>query len=187
MAATQCKSMGMGIDIDIFNIEKDILVTLPELEQQFESKDIIKVLVPRLKSYEEVIDYYNQNKPLKWEPLSKLNRAEGGFQIALSPIELDKHIKYLESRFGNNLIDENDEIKQLRWSNGMLRSNYHMGFTKEETMLLYKALQNSLGKEYVILESLDKLEKYSNINSTVNSKDYLISIPINTLKNINEL
>ena len=174
MAATQCK---------IINIKKDIIIETPNLETQFIPKDTIKVLAPRLKSYEEVIDYYNQHKPLEWEPLSKLNRSEGGFQIALSPIELEKHIKYLESRYGNNLIDENDEIKQLRWSKGMLHSNYHMGFTNEETMLLYEALQNSLGKEYVILESLDKLEKYSNINST----DYLISMPINTLKNINEL
>ena len=34
-------------------------------------------------SYDAVVKQYNKNKPSDWQPLAKLDRIEGGFQIDL--------------------------------------------------------------------------------------------------------
>lgn len=90
----------------------------------------IKVLVDRI-DYEPVLDYYNSNKSEDEEPLERLDRAEGGFKIAITE-KKNKH------------IDENLKIRQLRWSMGQLLSMEYIGFTEKQTMLLYESLLHAL-------------------------------------------
>lgn len=101
----------------------------------------IRVLVDTIK-YQPVLDYYNANKPEDEEPLEILDRAEGGFQIQI-PLMKGK------------MVDSNQKIRQLRWSNRKLVSqvgiNYYIGFTEKQTMMLFEALVYALGGN-VILE-----------------------------------
>lgn len=84
--------------------------------------------------YASVIDHYNAHKPVDEEPLERLDRTEGGFQIQLVEMK-------------NRFVDENLKIRQLRWANGYLVSGFHIGFTEKQTMLLYEALIYSYGIE----------------------------------------
>jgi hypothetical protein len=69
---------------------------------------------------------------------------------------LKKKTSYLtwkkEHGFGT-LCDNNDMIRQMRWTgNGYLGFPYYCtGFTPEQTQLLFKALQQSLSKNLVIM------------------------------------
>jgi hypothetical protein len=83
-------------------------------------------------NYASVIAYYNANKPADEEPLERLDRFEGGFQIQIESMK-------------NTPIDSNLKIRQLRWSRGCLLSGYHIGFTEKQTLLLYEALVHSYG------------------------------------------
>lgn len=90
----------------------------------------------------KVINYYNQNKKDTDNPLKKLDRSEGGFEI-----ELNKSINIFIG-----LSNPNNKIKQLRWTNKRLLSGIYHDFNNLEKELLYNALCNVFGKEYVILE-----------------------------------
>lgn len=92
--------------------------------------------------YEPVCSYYNLNKPKNWNPIEKLNRIEGGFCIK----------RNIENQTGK-LRDENEKIKQLRWSNKkLIVPTGWYGFTKEEEKLLYDSLCFIYGSETVLLE-----------------------------------
>ena len=78
----------------------------------------IRVLSPTV-NYEEVLTHYNANKPEDEEPLERLDRFEGGFQIQI-PSMKDK------------IVDANKKIRQLRWSNGRLVSGFYTGFTEKQ-------------------------------------------------------
>ena len=103
----------------------------------------IKVLAETLAcGYGPICDFYNANKPDDSMPISQLRRAEGGFEINFTPQEKQDRIDWLKSR--GSLYDNNDTIRQLRWSNGKLTSQGYIGFTEEQTQLLFKALQNTV-------------------------------------------
>ena len=107
----------------------------------------IQVLVDTLSGgYEPILTYYNANKSEKWNPLRQLEVAEGGFEIELNAEELKHSLKWSTA-----LTDRNDEVKQLRWNHGRLSSCGYNGFNEEETELLFKSLQHSLGEDKVIL------------------------------------
>jgi hypothetical protein len=90
--------------------------------------------------YGPICDYYNANKPADWMPISELRRAEGGFEIELTPNEKKCSLDW-NKRMGF-LSNNNDEIRQLRWNgNGVLKTNSSIGFTEEQTELLFKSLQ----------------------------------------------
>ena len=102
----------------------------------------IKVLVDTIE-YQPVLDYYNANKPEHEEPLEKLDRFEGGFQIQIPSMK-------------NKPVDENLKIRQLRWSSGRLVSqfgwNIYIGFTEKQTVMLYEALVHALGGNVILEE-----------------------------------
>jgi hypothetical protein len=80
--------------------------------------------------YNKVLNYYNSNKSENDQPLEKLDRCEGGFMI-----------KKENSSLFSSKNDENDSIKQLRWSTKYLvpYKNYS-SFSEAEEELLYKSL-----------------------------------------------
>jgi len=101
----------------------------------------IKVLIDEIenKQIQEIVDYYNSNKQPHEEPLEILNRCEGGFKIQIS---------YMK----NQMCNENDKIKQLRWHKKYLTSQTYIDFTYKEKKLLFEALVNVLGRDNVSLE-----------------------------------
>ena len=99
----------------------------------------IKVLVDTIK-YQPVLDYYNANKPEDEEPLERLDRFEGGFQIQIPSMK-------------NKSVGENSKIRQLRWSRGRLVSYFGLiGFTEKQTVMLYEALVHALGGNVILEE-----------------------------------
>jgi hypothetical protein len=100
----------------------------------------IKVLVDSINkdTFQKILDYYNSNKPSDEEPLERLDRCEGGFQIKIAS---KKDI----------ICDENEKIRQLRWSKGYLLPMFYIGFTEKQEILLYEALVYGLNGN-VILE-----------------------------------
>jgi hypothetical protein len=101
---------------------------------------ILKVLVDSInkETFQNILDFYNSNKPEDEEPLERLDRTEGGFQIKLKGMQ-------------DKMIDENEKIRQVRWSNGRLVSGFYLGFTEKQYMLLYESLVYGLGGN-VLLE-----------------------------------
>jgi len=101
----------------------------------------IKVLVDEIdnEKIQKVLDYYNSNKLDDEEPLQTLDRCEGGFKIQIS---------YMK----NQMCNENDKIKQLRWHKKYLTSQAYIDFKYKEKMLLFEALVNVLGRDSVSLE-----------------------------------
>ena len=91
----------------------------------------IKVFAPTV-NYEAVLNYYNANKPEDEEPLERLDRMEGGFQIQIPEMK-------------NRSVDANRKVRQLRWVNGGLCAWPYVGFTDKQTVLLYEALFHSYG------------------------------------------
>ena len=124
---------------------------LAESSRKQQKMSTIQVLPETLKGgYKPICDYYNANKPADWAPLSKLQRAEGGFEIYLTQEELKSSLEW-NKRMGI-LSDNNDCIRQLRWvGKGFLKSEFNIGFTKEQTELLFQALQHSLGQDQVLM------------------------------------
>ena len=98
----------------------------------------IKVLVDSIshENIQKVLDYYNQNKSVDDEPLERLDRYEGGFQICLPDMK-------------DVICDSNNKIKQLRWHRGYLVSSFYIGFNDNEVDLLYKSLGHVLGQDTV--------------------------------------
>ena len=101
----------------------------------------VKVFVDEIdnETIQKVLDYYNSNKLDDEEPLQILNRCEGGFKIQIS---------YMK----NQMCNENDKIKQLRWHKKYLTSQVYIDFKYKEKMLLFEALVNVLGRDNVSLE-----------------------------------
>jgi hypothetical protein len=89
--------------------------------------------------FQRVLDHYNHIKPSHHMDLEKLDRCEGGFQIALNVDELDP----------SDDMDANRRIKQLRWKNRRLDPMRYMGFTQEETLHLYQSLVHVFGDAFV--------------------------------------
>ena len=97
--------------------------------------------------YERIIDHYNIIKPNHYLVLERLDRCEGGFQIALNEYELT----LIEtSLYCTN--DRNYKIKQLRWNRRRLDPYIFIGFNHEETMLLYQSLIHVFGGSDVVLD-----------------------------------
>lgn len=95
----------------------------------------IKVLVPTI-DYDSVIIYYNIHKNENDQPLERLDRAEGGFQIKKNE-EIDS-------------FNSNDKIRQLRWSRKCLVSHYpYDSFTKLEELLLFQSIKSVLGDNVI--------------------------------------
>lgn len=91
--------------------------------------------------YEKIIKKYNEIKPETWQPLQRLPRAEGGFQLEI----LEK--QDIKCR------NQNQKIKQLRWDKKCLVPyQYYLGFNHRETELLYHAMKSVFG-ENVTLEN----------------------------------
>ena len=108
----------------------------------------IKVLTDTLKAgYGPIIKFYNENKPMGAMELRKLDRSEGGFELSLNAEQLKSQKDWHNRMF----LDDNETIKQLRWSRGRLESGCYIGFNEEETALLFRALQHSLGAESVVM------------------------------------
>ena len=93
-------------------------------------------------NYEKVIAEYNGNKPAAWHSIRKAGVYEGGFEI---PLPSEECI---------GAWDENECVKQLRWSNGLLYHFGHRGFNQAETKLLFDALGKVYGFDTV--EMVDK-------------------------------
>jgi len=89
-------------------------------------------------SMQQILNHYNSLKLETDEPLELLDRAEGGFKIKITKMK-------------NVLCDENEKIKQLRWDKQRLVSNYFIGFTEKEELLLFESLITVL-KENVELQ-----------------------------------
>jgi hypothetical protein len=88
--------------------------------------------------YDKVLNYYNSNKSEGEQPLEKLDRCEGGFMI--------------KKENSSSFCDENDKIKQLRWSRKFLvpYKNYS-SFSNDEETLLFQSLIHVFGKDNIIL------------------------------------
>lgn len=99
---------------------------------------LIKVLVDRI-SYADVLEYYNSHKPEDEEPLQILDRFEGGFKIDIPHLKDDKSLY------------PNSKIRQLRWWCGFLKSAGFIGFTENQTVILYESLVHALGENNVLL------------------------------------
>ena len=102
-------------------------------------------VLPETIKYEPILDYYNSHKQEGEPPLQRLDRAEGGFKIDLPEEEWEK-----DPWLG--FINENDKIRQLRWSReGYLISCGYKSFTAKQGMLLYEALVYCLPPGSVVL------------------------------------
>lgn len=109
----------------------------------------IRVLVLTM-NYQAVCEWYNANKEKHWNPLERLNRAEGGFQIKLN----DPVCCCIPESNPNNYI------KQLRWSNRRLIIPTGMyGFNSMELELLFKAMINIYGEDNIFLEKDEYIPK----------------------------
>lgn len=124
--------------------------------EEIERIPVIKFIIDKLKGgYQPVLDYYNLNKPEGSARLCRADVGEGGFAIHLTEEEM-KNIRkhdYYDDDYDDYNDDYNSTVRQLRFGGfgSTLTSDYHMGFTREETLLLFKALESSLGVGQVIL------------------------------------
>ena len=98
----------------------------------------IKVLLDTIDhdDFQRILDYYNTHKSVNDEPLERLQRYEGGFQISIPNMK-------------DAMCDANLKIKQLRWNKGCLVSNMFYGFDDNEEELLFNSLVHVLGQENV--------------------------------------
>ena len=121
---------------------------MTDIEKPYVKVPYIKVLVPIIdaETYEKICNHYNNNKEAEETPIQRLDRAEGGFKIELPP---DKW--KIDPRFG--FADENEKIRQMRWSNGRLVTSGYVDFTRKQYMLLYESLVAVLHAGSVILEN----------------------------------
>lgn len=94
----------------------------------------VKVNVIKTNENQEIIEKYNELKPLTWPPLEILQRAEGGFQIEIPE---KKNIR---------CANQNDKIKQLRWMDkALVCRGCYTTFNEKELQLLYRAMHSVLG------------------------------------------
>ncbi len=103
----------------------------------------IHVLTDKLQGgYQPILDFYNQNKPSEWAVLRKAGACEGGFECDLPSKEI---------RNNTYLCDTNSLVQQVRWSRGKLVKMSYIGLGAEQTKLLFRALQHSLGQDKVVM------------------------------------
>lgn len=109
----------------------------------------IKVSFTSFPSYAPVLQWYNEHKPARWQPIEEAGICEGGFQVPLTSAELDT----LRQRY---MLDPNDYVRQLEWHRGTLRPHHgHATLRSEEVALLGKALQAVFGEDKVeIIETV---------------------------------
>ena len=86
----------------------------------------------------DVINFFNLNKPCKW---NKLEKFENGFQIKLNENEI--------LQYNKKILDENDKLKKLKWDNNKLCSTGCINFNEEELLLLYRSLKYVFGNKEV--------------------------------------
>jgi hypothetical protein len=123
----------------------------------------IKVLVSTLPSYASILDKYNDIKPLDWAPIRKASVYEGGFEVPLHGEEL----RLLREKYPDSLLDQNDYVRQLRWSNGALKSFGYIPLKDEETLMLGKALVSVLGVDNVkIIDNTEIVDKDQIVDNT---------------------
>ena len=112
----------------------------------------IRVLTDTLKGgYAPILKFYNENKAADAMELRVLDRSEGGFQLSLNMEQLASQRAWYKRIVPYTGLDHNETIKQLRWSRGRLESGCYIGFNEEETALLFRALQHSLGAQNVVM------------------------------------
>ena len=103
--------------------------------------------------FNKILRYYNSKKSIikkenDMNDLEKLDRHELGFQIKLNePIKCTilSH-------------DPNHEIRQLRFSNKILKSSHYNDFTFDQKILLFKSLGEVLGFENVFIRGLTEFD-----------------------------
>jgi len=90
--------------------------------------------------YNKVLNYYNSNKSQNDQPLEKLDRCEGGFMI--------------KKEYSSLFNDENDNIKQLRWSTKyLLPYKNYSSFSEAEEELLYKSLFEVFREKVIFIKN----------------------------------
>jgi len=90
--------------------------------------------------YDRVLNYYNSNKSQNDQPLEKLDRCEGGFMI--------------KKEYSSLFNDENDNIKQLRWSTKyLLPYKNYSSFSEAEEELLYKSLFEVFREKVIFIKN----------------------------------
>jgi len=92
--------------------------------------------------FEPICNLYNKKKPAHWKPIRRVGCYEAGFEMDLEDDLLQSQI-----RLGNT--DPNELIRQLRFNRGRLEAGYYIGFTPEQTQLLFETLVEIWGEEYV--------------------------------------
>ena len=92
--------------------------------------------------FEPICALYNKKKPADGKPIARGGFYEAGFEIPLNDDERKSQLKR-----GYN--DANDLVRQLRFYRGRLEAGYYIGFTKEQTKLLYDVLVELWGQENV--------------------------------------
>ena len=109
----------------------------------------INVLTKTLKDgYAPILKHFNEFKPPGCNSIRQLGASEGGFELDLEEPFLEQaKLKMIH----NPMRDINSLLRQVRWHNGKLLSFHHNSLTEEQTMLLFRALQFSLGEENVVL------------------------------------
>jgi hypothetical protein len=84
--------------------------------------------------FDPICELYNKKKPADWKMIRRGGFYEAGFEI---PLEDDAR----ESpRATPGYVDANDLVRQLRFYRGRLEAGYYIGFTREQTKLLYEVL-----------------------------------------------
>ena len=85
---------------------------------------------------EEIINYYNQCRPIDAEPLEQYKNG-GGFVISVKSGKIYH-------------MPDNQNFKMLRWhKNVLVTYSDHAGFSEEEEELLYISFIHVLGEENV--------------------------------------
>ena len=117
------------------------------------SRYIIKVLTSTLPGgYAPIVENYNTNKPAHWSAIREAGVCEGGFEVPMNAAEINKLKQYNSNK---KLLDKNDYVRQLRWSNGKLCSFIsYPPLRDEEQLLLAKALAAVLGADKVQIMDL---------------------------------
>jgi hypothetical protein len=92
--------------------------------------------------FESICDLYNKKKPADWKMIRRGGFYEAGFEI---PLEDDERKSQLKRGYN----DANDLVRQLRFYRGRLEAGYYIGFTREQTKLLYDVLVELWGPENV--------------------------------------
>ena len=111
--------------------------------------------------YSPIIDYYNSHKLNNEQPLQRLNRYEGGFEIKLDENSMKEYNNH-------NLSDSNFRIRQLRWSNKCLVT-YTLSnrFTDYQLNLLYDSIKNTIGDKNIRKIDFIQTSAFSYVNHMI--------------------